>query len=64
MNKHLGKQVENLTTDNAWGCTVRCVQMLIANALVKSNLPIPKCEYGEAARGLSEHQLRDEKKVK
>lgn len=38
----LGKKVDSLKTDNTWGCTVRCVQMLLANALMRSSLEIPK----------------------
>ena len=26
--------MQNLTTDNRWGCTIRAVQMLIANSLL------------------------------
>ena len=42
---HQGKEVKNLTSDNSWGCTIRCLQMLVANALRVSRLPI--CESEE-----------------
>ena len=36
-----GQPVQSLQTDNQWGCTVRCLQMLIANALDAADLEIP-----------------------
>ena len=38
----LGRPVANLKTDNSWGCTIRCLQMLLANAFLASpELEIP-----------------------
>mmetsp|Transcript_370 Transcript_370/g.546 ORF Transcript_370/g.546 Transcript_370/m.546 type:complete len:94 (-) Transcript_370:957-1238(-) len=38
----MGQPVNNLKTDNFWGCTIRCLQMLLANALHASKeLEIP-----------------------
>ena len=33
LGKWQGKHVTNPTTDNNWGCTLRCLQMLVANSL-------------------------------
>lgn len=33
MGKWQDKPVQNLTTDNKWGCTLRCLQMLVANCI-------------------------------
>lgn len=40
LRSHQGKEVKNLTSDNSWGCTIRCLQMLIANALKASKLQV------------------------
>ena len=40
LRTHQGKPVKNLTSDNSWGCTIRCLQMLIANALQISRLQV------------------------
>ena len=53
LNKHQGRPVTNLTTDNSWGCTVRCLQMLIANSLIQSNLEIPQGKYKDEGLGLN-----------
>ena len=37
-----GKKVESLKTDNFWGCTVRCLQMLLSNALLHSDVELPE----------------------
>lgn len=36
----MNKEVKNLTTDNGWGCTIRCLQMLIANCAFRHGLII------------------------
>ena len=41
LDSWLGKPVVNLKTDNQWGCTIRCLQMLLANGLLLSQLEIP-----------------------
>jgi len=33
VGKWLDKPVLSLQTDNGWGCTLRCLQMLVANSL-------------------------------
>ena len=43
-----GQPVQSLQTDNQWGCTVRCLQMLIANALDAADLEIPAQQAMEA----------------
>lgn len=36
----MSKPVQNLTTDNFWGCTIRSMQMLIANGILESGLVV------------------------
>ena len=38
MGKYQGQQVKQLGNDNGWGCTVRCLQMLVANAINQSTM--------------------------
>ena len=59
LNKHQGRPVDNLTTDNSWGCTVRCLQMLIANSLVQSGLEIPQGKYQDKGLGLNNIKQRE-----
>jgi hypothetical protein len=33
IGKWKGRTVDHPTTDNKWGCTLRCLQMLVSNAL-------------------------------
>jgi hypothetical protein len=33
-----GQKVQNLSTDCGWGCTIRCTQMLIANAIKRTKV--------------------------
>ena len=36
LDSWLGKPVQSYQTDNTWGCTVRCLQMLLANSMLAS----------------------------
>ena len=59
INKHQGRHVDNLTTDNSWGCTVRCLQMLIANSLVQTKLTVPQGKYEDQGLGLNQKKQRE-----
>ena len=55
----MGHPVESLKTDNSWGCTIRCLQMLLANALYKTDIkPAAIRSPGEHYDSLSEQQKR------
>jgi len=54
----MNKEVKNLTTDNGWGCTIRCLQMLVANCLLKHGIvidPVTNLElFDDNKRGVRE----------
>ena len=59
MELWMGRPVQSLETDNTWGCTVRCLQMLVANALMRSTLEMPRRpQQPTSSVPLSESQKR------